>query len=170
MGKKKRPRGLDADGVLRWFGWTVTPTQCWEWNGNKNKKGYGNLGFRGKTSVKAYRLAYETWVGPIPAGNGYHGTVVRHVCDNPACINPNHLTLGTVADNNADAINRGRAVQPRGEQSGQAKLTERDVLAIRSLHKDGTSVYQLARQFNMSETQLRRVVRSESWQHVQCHQ
>ena len=79
--------------------------ECWEWKGQRDRYGYGK--FKYKTDkwrdVKAHRLVWEFTYGPIPKGEGYHGTVIRHfVCDNPPCCNPKHLKPGTTAENNAD--------------------------------------------------------------------
>src|SRR5690606_2829424 len=83
-----------------------------------------------------HRLAYETWVGPIPDGH-----IVRHRCDNPPCINPIHLETGTWGDNMKDKVERGRLVVPLGSSNGQAKLTEAKVLEMRSLYASGEYTY-----------------------------
>lgn len=87
------------------------PTECWPWRGNINAAtGYGQCSFGSKGSEerwRAHRLAFELFSGPIPAG-----LVVMHSCDNRACVNPAHLSLGTVADNNADMMRKGRHVAP----------------------------------------------------------
>jgi hypothetical protein len=93
-----------------WF----TP-YCWEWDGGKNRDGYGR--FRDGAKIRtAHRVAYELTYGPIPDEDdeGYR-IVVRHKCDNPGCTHPEHLALGTRADNNRDRDERGR--------NGQARLT-----------------------------------------------
>lgn len=84
-------------------------TGCWNWTGAKDEKGYGaiNLGGDGP-AIKAHRVSYEIHVGPIPQGVGFHGTCVLHRCDNASCVNPLHLFLGTVIDNNRDMHQKGR--------------------------------------------------------------
>lgn len=104
-----RALGVGDDDALRINGWRVAPvTNCWEWSGHLGQDGYGKL-TRNRQTVRAHRLAYETWVGPIPEGH-----VVRHKCDNPPCINPDHLETGTPADNTRDMYDRGRAYWQRG--------------------------------------------------------
>jgi len=98
-------RDLPLDAKLRAIGWTVMPSGCWEWKGKRNEHGYGiffavRLGLDG---VRAHRVVYEHLVEPIP-----EGMVLRHRCDNPPCVNPEHLVPGTHAENMADMVERGR--------------------------------------------------------------
>ncbi len=97
---------------------------CWEWTKAKNK-GYGVLRWRGRTA-SAHRVAWELWHGREAPSH----LVVRHKCDNPPCVNPDHLELGTRADNNRDRDSRGRT--HRGERTGGAKLTTELVMALRA--------------------------------------
>lgn len=77
-------------------------TGCWNWQGSRRGFGYGALSLNGRTK-SAHRVSYEVFTGPIPGGQ-----VVRHKCDNPPCVNPGHLVLGSQADNTADMVERGR--------------------------------------------------------------
>ena len=98
---------------------------CIEWAGYRDKDGYGQSPVTGKTR-KAHRLAWEEANGPIP-----DGAYVCHSCDNPPCINANHLFLSTNAGNTADKMSKGRHGCGRGENHGMAKLTESDATQIR---------------------------------------
>jgi len=92
-------------------------SDCIEWAGHKNPRGYGRRRVNGRL-VMAHRVAYEEANGPIPAG-----LVVMHSCDNPGCVNPRHLSVGTPADNNTDRDSKGRQARLRGERNGMAVLT-----------------------------------------------
>lgn len=81
------------------------PTACWPWMAGKNDNGYGRLRFKGRTTY-AHRAAYELAVGVIP-----EGMFVCHTCDNPPCVNPGHLFVGTALDNNRDRIAKGRTAR-----------------------------------------------------------
>ena len=106
--------------------------QCWEWNANKLPKGYGMIGAGGRLNRRqayAHRVAYQLYVGEIPKG-----MLVCHRCDNPSCVNPTHLFLGTQKDNIQDCVKKGRNKNgnSKGEKNGRAKLTVEDVLVIRA--------------------------------------
>lgn len=84
----------------------VEGNKCWPWTGTKDNNGYGKLGYGGrdyKADYKAHRMSYEMRFGPIA-----HGKVICHTCDNPSCVNPNHLFEGTQADNTRDTSRKGR--------------------------------------------------------------
>lgn len=83
-------------------------SECWLWNGGANPEGYGRFKVNGKL-VLPHRFAYELRHGPILSNGTYHGTVVLHKCDQPRCVNPSHLTLGSQQSNVRDMIEKGRA-------------------------------------------------------------
>ena len=98
---------MTLDGVIDSVGWDVTESGCWEWRGWKSAERYGQLQHTasGIRNGLAHRLMHERFNGPIP-----EGLVVRHKCDNPPCVNPDHLEAGTQADNMRDMWERGRNV------------------------------------------------------------
>ena len=148
----KVPRG-DALARMRYYGWTVTPEGCWEWNGRRNNEGYGQLEYRRK-ATRAHRVAYMAWVGPIP-----EGMLIRHTCDNPPCINPDHLTPGTNHDNTMDKVARKRLGRV-------AILDEDDVRAIRAGLARGVSAASLARAYGVHQTTISNIRTGKRWSHV----
>lgn len=140
------------------------PDQCWLWTAGKFDTGYGSVSIDG-VNYRAHRLAYEAAHGEGSAD----GFVVRHGCDTPACVNPAHLELGTQADNLRDMIERGRHVSPKGSEAGRAKLTDADVVAIRSAYVRGSSthgIYGLASDFGVHPSLISRIIRRELWAHL----
>ena len=130
-------------------GVTVTAGGCWLWQGHRDRHGYGVRGGR-----LAHRVAWELARGPIPAGLS-----VCHHCDEPACVNPEHLFVATHAENMADRGRKGRAA--RGERNGRAKLTAEQAAAIRA--RAGESHRSLAREFGVDRTTVRDIVRGVIW-------
>ena len=103
---------------------------CWEWVGSKHPFGYGQLSSEsGKRPFYAHRLSYEMAHGKIPSGY-----VVRHKCDNPSCVRPDHLTVGTQSENISDMYSRWRDSHPGifGEKNGSSKLSDREIAEIRA--------------------------------------
>lgn len=135
------------------------PDECWRWTAHLNRHGYGKILVDGHLTP-ASRAAYMLTNGPIPKGK-----VVRHKCDNPACVNPAHLELGTQRDNVRDMIERGRGNwrAPKGEERHNAILTEDDVRYIRSSKERGVD---LARRFGVTPTSIAAIRNGRSWKHV----
>lgn len=136
---------------------TANPEKCWEWQGRCNANGYGQVGWKGKNQL-AHRIAYEMHNGITPS------LCVLHSCDNRKCVNPNHLRQGTRLDNSQDAISRGR--NARGETAGNSKLTLKNVLEIKQLHKEGTKVADLAKRFNVVPNTIYCVTSGATWKHA----
>jgi lambda repressor-like predicted transcriptional regulator len=99
----KNPKNTPEHLRATWSDRYVTSDRgCHEWSGGRSPQGYGSVAFEGQMRG-AHRLAYELFVGPIP-----DGMVVMHECDNPCCVNPAHLRVGTYADNTRDMLEKGR--------------------------------------------------------------
>lgn len=142
---------------------TQTPRGCIEWAGARTTRGYGRIG-RYDRERYTHRVMWELTNGqPIPPG-----MVVRHRCDNPPCLNPEHLELGTTADNNRDALERGRQVpsKVRGSGVGTAKLTEAQVAEIKAALRAGEPMTVVARRFGVSKFPIQEIVHGRAWRHV----
>ena len=127
-------------------------TPCVIWAGYLDRHGYGRIGTK-----RAHRVAYENAKGPIPTG-----MLVRHRCDNPPCVNPDHLEVGTRADNMADMKARGRSTF--GERNGQAKLTVAQVQQIRTA---ALSTRKMAAALGVSQTAVQQIRKGLRWGSVQ---
>jgi transposase-like protein len=146
---------------------TTTNTPCIEWTKARDKNGYGRIQREG-WAQRAHRWFWKQAHGPIP-----DGMVLLHACDNPPCVNLDHLRLGTVADNNADARAKGRtrSAPPEmtkriGTDNGRAKLSAEDVQAVRLLVDRGAAKRAVARRFNINDRQVARIASREQWRHV----
>ena len=156
--RPRKKRGSDF-----WTYVQVTESGCWEWQGYCSTTGYGQVRINGKVHG-THRVAYEWAYGPIP-----EGMFVCHKCDNRPCCNPEHLFLGTVADNNADARQKGRHRNnpPRGEANTSAKLTEAQVIAIREAYANKeANQTQLAKRYGVDLSTVWAIIRRKGWKHV----
>jgi len=132
------------------------PDECWEWIASLNSYGYGVIGVGDKT-IRAHRLSWEIHNGPIPKG-----MCVLHTCDHPSCVNPNHLFVGSRADNNADAAEKGH--QSRGESRWNAKLTEQKVRKIWTLVGQGTLTQQaIGEKYGVNQSTVSYIKTRRSW-------
>ena len=131
-------------------------TGCWIWSGNKCKRmGYGRVSHKGRY-IGAHRGSYLVHVGDVP-----DGLCVLHKCDNPSCVNPDHLFLGTYQDNTNDAIKKNRHC--KGEGQHLAKLTEDKVRLIR---KDKRPIREIAEEYMVNYYTIAKVIKRETWKHV----
>lgn len=133
--------------------------ECWEWKASKNYFGYGNIKIQGKTQG-AHRISYEIANGSIPKG-----MFICHRCDNPSCVNPNHLFMGTHDDNMADRDKKRR--QARGERVHTSKLTRSQAVEIRRRYvpykRDETGSNCLSKEFGVSPEQITRIASGQKW-------
>ena len=133
---------------------------CWEWTGPVDSPGYGHVRWNGR-NARVHRVVYQLTHGPIPPGEGHHGTVVMHSCDNKICCNPAHLRLGDHAANMADMRNKGRRKAiGRGEANGRAILTCEQVMAIQA---DPRSLSKIAADYPVSFSQVQRIKAGKAW-------
>ena len=166
----------------------VTEAGCWEWQGARMPAGYGLVTLAGHRSWLVHRLAWVLVNGPIP-----DGLCACHTCDNPPCINPEHLWLGSVGENNTDRHMKGRdaacdrsgpMVHPerlargnrngsylhpekrQGERHGRAKLTDSKVHLMRRLWGDGWTAPRLAAVFGVSRSTAWGVATGQTWTHI----
>lgn len=140
--------------------------ECWLYTGTLASTGYGKVGYQ-RRKLSSHRLAYELAYGPIP-----DGLLVCHHCDVRACCRPDHLFLGTYADNAHDAVAKGRFAfnlpteKMSGEQNGFAKLTADTVREIRHQAMLGMNYSALGRRFGISKGQARNIVLRLCWDHI----
>jgi len=139
------------------------PSGCIEWAGHKTPNGYGVIGgLDVYKKVSTHRLSYEIHFGPVP--KGMH---VCHKCDNRACINPDHLFLGSASENMQDMYRKGRQPNFKGERHPGAKLSEADVLRIKELLATGIVNRRIAEMFKVSPTTICTINTGRKWTHLQ---
>lgn len=168
---------------------------CWTWTPSRNLGEYGRFRANGKFH-KAHRLSWMIHRGEIPHDGSSHGICACHRCDNPSCVNPAHLFLGTHADNVRDRELKGRRTPlsgdhhwtrfkpeklargdrhrsrtkpetlKRGEAHGQAKLTSENVIQIRELAMTGMSATAIGKLFGLAKSSIQSVIAHKTWRHI----
>jgi hypothetical protein len=138
-------------------------SDCIEWTGRRHRSGYGQGRIPGDRRLRqAHRLTWEQERGPIP-----DGMYVLHRCDNPPCVNVEHLFLGTQFDNMRDAKAKGRGWHPRGELNPKTHLTELQVREIRQRYAaGGISQEKLGVRYGIRQSAVSAIVRGQTWQRV----
>lgn len=134
---------------------------CWNWNGSKFWFGHGRICWNNKI-LYSHRVSWEIeHCAQVP-----NGLCVLHNCDNPSCVNPRHLFLGTKKENNLDRDRKGRQVASRGEKHGMAKLSNSDVNKIRLLVSSGETCSSVDKKFNISQGYSWKISSRKNWKHV----
>jgi len=135
---------------------------CWEWQAGKNNKGYGRFHYliSGKRKYgQAHRFSWLLFVGKIP-----NGMLVCHSCDNPGCVNPKHLFIGSNQDNMDDRNRKNRQAKLKGSTNGFSKLKEEEVKEIKSLVFSGEHVYsEIAKRFNVCQSTISAIANGQNW-------
>ena len=132
-----------------------TENGCWQWNAHADKDGYGVMSSHGK-NIRAHRFSYEHHIGAIPQGMS-----VCHKCDNPGCVNPEHLFIGSAKDNAQDALTKKRHYI--GDKNGRSKITEDHAKFIKSSSMSGP---ELAEMFNVNRSTINNIRRGVTWKHL----
>lgn len=144
-----------------------TTFECWEWNAAKNPNGYGLIGLGSKKDglIKAHRASWIIKFGNIP-----NNMCVLHKCDNPKCVNPEHLFLGNQLDNVCDCISKKRHSQPPvrfGEKNNKSKLSKADVIEIKKIfNSSNISQRKFAKKYNVSHGTIGAILRNKTWKEV----
>lgn len=150
------------DYVKRFNSKLSLPTKngCIEWTGHLNTTGYGMIGVQHK-SVVVHRFSWELVNGKIP-----DGLLCLHKCDNPKCVNVEHLFLGTQQDNVDDMFRKGRAKRASGENHYAARFNKKQIKKIRKLYKEGHGQTEIAKIFNTKQNTIFNIVHYNCWKNI----
>jgi len=145
----------------------TTVNECWEWTACLNNGGYGQFKLNGRMRP-AHRISWMIRHGSMPPKDGsFHGLCVLHKCDNPRCVNPDHLFVGTHGDNMRDRSKKGRhsVGNRKGTSHPLCALSNSDILLIRALGKHHKHT-DIASVFCVGRAQIGRIIRRENWSHI----
>lgn len=148
---KKYVRAFCSD-ECRFMAYVDVTKNCWIWIGAKNRRGYGKLCFKTSKNDTAHRVSYKLFKGPI-----IDNKFVCHTCDNPSCVKPSHLWLGTTQLNKKDQIDKDR---------GGRKLKASDILQIRNLYENNIGSNTIAKQYNVNCSTITNIVKRRTWKHI----
>lgn len=164
----RRWRGLDLQGrtderfnARFWAKVQPADNGCWEWTAHRNNRGYGQFTVSNGVFYTAHAVSYAITHGPIPPGMS-----ICHRCDNPPCVRPDHLFLGTQSDNALDMFAKGRATRSKGVERYNAVLSEEDVRHIKGAARYWGVVKDLSKEYGVSTTTIRKIRDGRKWSHV----
>jgi hypothetical protein len=152
---------INKESVMQRFIKSIDKTNsCWNWKLFIDNDGYGRMKI-GRRSPGAHRVSYLLFKGEIP--KGFH---VCHICDNRQCVNPDHLFIGTPKENICDQIMKNRFRIARGESQWCSKFTNKDILDIRKLHKNGKNGNQIAKIYKVERRVIYDILKGITWKHI----
>lgn len=151
--RSKRPR-TDQESIRDFWDSVDKSGECWLWRLGTDSHGYGIFRYNGKPR-RVHRLAWTWTNGAVP-----DGLFVLHKCDTPACVNPDHLFLGTQGDNNNDCIRKARGNRQHGSSRPDAKITEEQA---RQIFLDARSPIEIGREYGVSDTTVRYIKKRKKW-------
>jgi DNA-binding MarR family transcriptional regulator len=152
---------LSQDAIERFVSLTQRGPGCWEWLGSKDADGYGKMRIGNRKAARAHRIAWTI------AHSDPGKMLVCHHCDNPGCVRPDHLFLGTALDNNRDRQSKGRPNNaPRGELNTQAKLTAEQARQVVELYRTGKFRQRdLGEMFGVTQSAVQLLLSGKNWRH-----
>jgi len=140
--------------------WLVTPNGCWEWQAATMGKGYGFMKIPGtRNQISAHRLSYLLHYGTLPDDMN-----VCHTCDNPKCVKPSHLFLGTQKDNQQDMKSKDRHLY--GSRNTVSKLTDEKARQIHKLSNQGLSQGKIGKIFGITQGTVWKILKGQRWEHI----
>lgn len=162
---------MTPQDIRNFYSKIIIKPGCWEFKSAKDKDGYQRFAYKinGKYKhTRAHRIILEL-LGVITINK-----IVMHTCDNPSCVNPDHLRIGTIADNNLDKWIKNRHSRLKGTNNGYSKLTDNDVQYIKQHgivgyrvgYNNGSNIKQLAEQFNVHPETIRFILVGKTWKHI----
>ena len=154
---------LMESAALRLRERSVRVGECMLWQGSKGSRGYGRMSVGKRNGEATHRVAWALENGQRPP-TGMH---VMHSCDTPACVNPEHLSVGTPKDNALDALAKGRMTHPHGSRHPRAKTTERALILAATLFAAGKTYRSISEKLGISRETLVKTLQGHRWPHIQ---